>query len=94
MEETKEFISDGYLDEVERRCNAAAPMPWVSYVEGRDHQSGSNFIMIGEGENRREDIELIGASVADQDFIAKARQDIPQLIEAIRFLKKSISGVD
>jgi len=32
-----------------RRCNAR---PWRSYVEGRDHSSGSDFIMTGEGDSR------------------------------------------
>ncbi len=55
----------------------------VSYVEGRDHDSGSNFIMTSEN-----DIELSGATIADQDFIAHARQDIPKLLNEIRRLKK------
>ncbi|WP_275903561.1 hypothetical protein [Acinetobacter beijerinckii] len=42
--------------------------PWISYVERRDHESGSSFIMTGA-----EDIELTGATIADQDFIASAK---------------------
>ncbi|EPH35727.1 hypothetical protein L293_0320 [Acinetobacter gyllenbergii CIP 110306 = MTCC 11365] len=30
-----------------------------------------------------EDIELIGATITDQDFIANAKQDIPKLISEI-----------
>jgi hypothetical protein len=56
-------------------------------VEGRDHDSGSNFIMTGTDTARGNDIELTGATVADQDFIAHARQDIPQLLAEIRRLK-------
>ena len=70
------------MDAIRQRCDRATPGPWKSYVEGRDHDSGSSFIMTGG-----EDIELIGASVADQDFIAHARQDIPQLLEEIQRLK-------
>ena len=70
---------------IRHRCDQATPGPWKSYVEGRDHDSGSSFIMTGG-----EDIELIGASVADQDFIAHARQDIPQLVAEIRRLKAII----
>jgi hypothetical protein len=81
-------MNDKQLQEIEKRCNAATPGPWVSYVEGRDHVSGSNFIMTGTKEARGEDIELTGATVADQDFIAHARQDIPQLLEEIQRLKK------
>lgn len=79
------------LREIQFRCNAASPGPWVSYVEGRDHESGSNFIMSGPEGNRGPDIELSGASIADQDFIANARQDIPDLLMEIHRLKILLS---
>lgn len=82
---------------IEDRCNSATKGPWRSYIEGRDHESGDNFIMTGinEGEeiwsdNRGDDIYLTGATHADQDFIAHARQDIPKLIEELRNLKAKI----
>jgi hypothetical protein len=81
-----ERISAQALDEIERRCAAATPGPWKSYVEGRDHTSGDSFIMTGGN-----DIYLSGATLADQDFIACARQDLPALIEEIRALKAQIS---
>jgi hypothetical protein len=81
-------MTDEELDEIERRCAAARPGPWTSYVEGRDHTSGSNFVMVGnDDEGRGEDIELTGATVADQDFIANARQDIPRLLAEVRRLR-------
>ena len=80
-------MTDKELEQIELRCKAATPGPWVSFVEGRDHTSGSNFIMTGERENRGEDIELSGATDADQDFIAHARQDIPMLLDEIARLK-------
>lgn len=67
-------------------CERAAPGPWVSYVEGRDHESGSNFIRTG-GLNG-EGLELSGASVADQGCIAHARQDLPALIAEVRRLHR------
>lgn len=70
---------------IRQRCDQATPGPWKSFVEGRDHDSGSSFIMTSGG-----DIELIGASVADQEFIAHARQDIPQLLAEIQRLKAMI----
>jgi hypothetical protein len=76
-----EHISAELLDEIERRCAAATPGPWKSYVEGRDHTAGDSFIMTGG-----EDIYLTGATLADQDFIAHARQDLPALIQEIRAL--------
>jgi hypothetical protein len=78
-----EDLSEAELDRIEHLCNAATPGPWVSMVEGRDHESGSNFIRTAGN-----DIELIGASVADQDFIASARQDVLRLVRAVRRLKR------
>lgn len=82
------LISDDELDEILRRCEAAAPVPWVSYVEGRDHTSGSSFIMTGPPEDRGEDMEFSGVLPADQDFIAHARQDVPRLVEEVRRLRR------
>lgn len=76
---------NGSVDEllrIEELCNAATPGPWLSFVEGRDHQSGSDFIQTPRG-----DIELSGASQADQDFIANARQYVPMLLEEVRRLR-------
>lgn len=80
-------MTDEELEEIRLRCEAATPGPWKSFVEGRDHTSGSNFIMVGERGNRGDDIELAGATIADQDFIAHARQDIPRLLDEIARLK-------
>jgi hypothetical protein len=76
---TFDGMTDAELDQLEARLRAATPGPWVSYVEGRDHDSGSSFIQTSAG-----DIELSGATVADQDFIAHARQDLPKLLMEIR----------
>jgi hypothetical protein len=83
----KVLLSDEELNSIEGRVAAATPGPWSSFIEGRDHQSGSNFIMTGEMERRGDDIELSGATLADQDFIAAARQDIPRLLQAVRTLQ-------
>jgi hypothetical protein len=80
-------MTDRELEEIRLRCEAATPGPWVSFVEGRNHSSGSNFIKTGEGKSRGDDIELTGATVADQDFIAHARQDVPKLLNEIARLK-------
>jgi hypothetical protein len=81
------FLSEDELQAIENRVAAARPRPWKSFVEGRDHSSGSSFIMVGEGEHRGEDIELTGTTIADQDFIAAARQDVPRLVAEIRELR-------
>ena len=78
------------LKRIESMCLAARKGPWKSFVEGRDHTSGCDFIMVGEGDSRGDDIELSDATKADQDFIASARQDIPALIAEVRKLKKRL----
>ena len=70
-----------WIEEAENRANSATAGPWVSFVEGRDHQSGSSFIRTSG-----KDIELCGATVEDQDFIAHARHDVVALIREIRRL--------
>lgn len=85
-ETQNELLSVDYLLNVARRCAAATLGPWVSYVEGREHTSGSNFIMLGDSSN----LELLGATIVDQDFIAHARQDIPILLNEINKLRKML----
>jgi hypothetical protein len=83
------------LDAIKTRYKATSIAPWVAFIEGRDCESGSSFIMTGIpkgeniwGETRGEDLEISGASNADLDFIAHARQDIPTLIAEIERLQK------
>lgn len=68
---------------IQERCDKATPGPWISFIEGRDHTSGSSFI-----KTAGEDIELTGVATDDQDFIAAARQDIPALIEEVYRLRR------
>ncbi|NWE51973.1 hypothetical protein [Brevundimonas sp. P7753] len=75
------------LRQIEARVDAASPGPWTSWIEGRDHTAGSSFIETRSAEGRGDDIELLGASSADQDFIAAARSDIPALIAEVRRLR-------
>lgn len=79
---TFEHLSDRELTSMEERARNAAAGPWCSLVEGRDHLGGSSFIQTPVS-----DIELWGASVADQDFIAHARDDVPRLLAEIRYLR-------
>jgi hypothetical protein len=48
--------------------------------------------MTGEGENRGEDIVMIGATIADYDFIANVKQDIPILLAPIRRLQDALKS--
>lgn len=70
------------LDKIQSLCDRASPGPWSAWIEGRDHTSGSNFVQTGA-----EDIEMSGATEADYDFIAAARNDVPRLIEEVRRLR-------
>ena len=84
------MITEKELSQIEERFTKAQGGPWKAYIEGRDHESGTNFIMTGEGEQRGEDIEMLGATDADFDFIANARQDIPKLVKEIREMKEKL----
>ncbi|WP_053234675.1 hypothetical protein [Sandaracinus amylolyticus] len=78
-------LTETELDEIEHRCAAATPGPWTAFVEGRDHLAGSSFIRTAS-----DDIEMSGASDADYDFIAHARQDMPRLVAELRALRAAL----
>ncbi|KQT22079.1 hypothetical protein ASG31_01695 [Chryseobacterium sp. Leaf404] len=84
------MMTEEELKEIEQREQKTQIGPWKAYIEGRDHESGSDFIMTGSQENGVGDIELFGATENDYDFIAKAKQDIPRLINEIRELQKKL----
>ncbi|MEM7244569.1 MAG: hypothetical protein AAF533_04460 [Acidobacteriota bacterium] len=89
-----EGLAQEELDAMRRRCEAARPGPWASLIEGRDHVSGSSFIMVGEGPARSEDIELTGATDADQDFIASSRRDVVRLLDEVARLRRLLGAID
>lgn len=80
-------MTDQDLRELQARCDAASPGPWKAWVEGRDHTSGSSFVQTGA-----EDIEMSGATTADFEFIAHARQDVPRLLAEVQRLQAVIKG--
>jgi hypothetical protein len=82
MNEHNAPLNEIEIAEMKRRCELATPGPWISFVENREKFSGSDFIRTGG-----DDIYLTGSTVADQDFIAHARQDIPKLIAEVERLK-------
>ncbi|WP_421913554.1 hypothetical protein [Mesorhizobium sp.] len=79
-------MSDLELEEMEARAAAAQPGPCKSQIKGGDFLGGSNFIQTDEGSERGEDIEMSGATAADQDFTAAAHRNIPRLIAEVRRL--------
>jgi len=91
-------LTDEELDAIEARSKAASPGPWRSFVEGRDHLGGDDFIRVSDDSDepdmyviRAEAGATRPASVADQDFIAAARQDIPTLVAELRRLRSAPS---
>lgn len=76
------ILSEDDIRQIKLRSEHATPGPWKSYIEGREEMSGSDFIMTGG-----EDIYLTGATKADQDFIAHARQDVPTLLAEVERLR-------
>ncbi len=92
--ESSSVLTELDIEAIAARCAAASPGPWTSFVEGRDHAGGDDFIRVGDSDDELDmsvslaDTEgLHPASTADQDFIAAARQDIPTLIAEVRRLR-------
>lgn len=71
------------INEIKERLSKVRPLQWKSYIENRDHESGDSFIMVGDEQNRAEDIYLHGATDDEQDFIAHAPEDISFLLKEI-----------
>ena len=89
---------DSDIVAIKYRLWSATGGNWYYFQEGRDHESGSSFIMTNvpnredwRNANRGEDLEIIGATHADMEFIAHARQDIPILLAEIERLKALIN---
>jgi hypothetical protein len=88
----EQHVSDAELDKLRRLSASAAPAPWRAMVEGRDHNSGDSFIMIGNDDDRDEDMYVSRdsgpASAPDLDFIAAARNYLPRLLDEITELRR------
>jgi hypothetical protein len=86
-----EYVTDAELDAIEKRASAASKAPWRSFVEGRDHWSGDDFIRVGGDDDDEPDMyisrDTVPAGAADLDFVANARQDVPRLVAEIRRLR-------
>ena len=82
------MLSQNQLDEMIRRCEAATPGPWQACWEGRDQFGGESVILTPTG-----DLYLTpGRSLADHDFIAHARQDVPTLLAEVERLTQLLAA--
>ncbi len=88
-----EELSEDELDAIDRRAASASKGPWRSFIEGRDHMSGDDFIRLGDEHDAELDMYVsldgVPAAAADLDFIAHARQDVPRLLAEVRRLRRS-----
>lgn len=90
-------MTDEELDQIDARAEAALPGPWRSFVEGRDHLGGDNFIRTGGHDDSAPDMYVTlsycdnespkPADAALLDFIASARQDVPRLVAELGRLR-------
>ncbi len=88
-------LTQAYSIEVRGRCEIATSGPWKPIIEGRDQPlGGDSFILRGTENARQEDLYLTGATIADHDFIAHARQDIPLLLDEIETLRAKLGIED
>jgi hypothetical protein len=97
MSDERHPVTEAELDQIEQRCLAASKPPWQSFIEGRNHWSGDDFIRVGGANDREPDMYVsrdgatggvTPASDADLDFIAHARQDLPRLLADVRPLSR------
>jgi hypothetical protein len=80
-------LADAELDQIEARLAGASPAPWRVFLEADGGIGGSNVISVSDGDDEPDlyiwrDGKL--ASDGDFEFIAAARQDIPDLIAEVR----------
>lgn len=84
-------LSEEVLRWLDLMSERADPPPWTAWLEGRDHEAGDDFIMVGGEVDRREDIYVFrdsGVAIgSDLDLIATARTYLPLLVAEVRRLR-------
>lgn len=71
-------LSAAEIAAIQARWDRISRGPWTSYVEGLDHYGGDSFIMTGDA-----DLYPLHLSHEEQDFAARARQDVGRLLAEI-----------
>jgi hypothetical protein len=74
-----EILDERRIAAIAARADGAESGPWKAMLEGRDHSSGSSCVLTKDG-----GIDFDGASDADIEFIANARQDVLYLVSELR----------
>ncbi len=90
-------LTEAELEAILARAENSLDGPWQSFVEGRDHFGGDNFIRTGGLDDESPDMYVTlsywnteppkAATPAILDFIAAARQDVPRLVAEVRRLR-------
>lgn len=87
-------LSDEGLQRLLDISRGSDPPPWLAMIEGRDHFSGDSFILIGDSDDRGEDMYVTRdsgpASSDDLEIIALARSYLPELVAEIRRLRSIV----
>jgi hypothetical protein len=93
--QTHRDLAEDDLNRIERLVEASTAGPWYSYAEGRDAEAGSNYIELGwcNELGSFKSMEIVGGTIADQDFIANARQDVPRLLLEVRVLRARLEAM-
>ena len=82
----EEPLSDEQLDELEALASAASPAPWIAVVG--PGIGGDEFIRLGGDDDSQPDMYVWHdreiAPSRDLDFIATARNLVPQLIAEVK----------
>jgi hypothetical protein len=81
-------LSDEDLDQIAARCDAASPAPWRAFYG--PGIGGDDFIAVSDSDDEPDMYikrDRQPAGVADLEFIANVRQDLPRLIAEIRRLR-------
>jgi hypothetical protein len=99
-----EALTEAELSEMERRTEAAAPGPWVAFLETRGGVGDCSVIQVGRGNDIDDEIyvrrfigtkELVSPNPqldSDIEFIAAARQDMPRLIAEVKRLRTLVDA--
>lgn len=89
----QDAVTDEELDEIELVVAHASAGPWTTFLESRQPIGGSSVIWVGDEAHAADMYVWLEDEIApdgDIEFIAAAREDIPDLLTEIRFHRRRI----